>query len=82
MARVLINIPRNIRAGETFAVRTLIQHGMESGYRPDGAGGGTVVQAASHSSVLAPTSRSHCTRPRHRGTQTKKFNKFISLDTA
>jgi sulfur-oxidizing protein SoxZ len=39
MARVLINIPRNIRAGETFAIRTLIQHGMESGYRPDGAGG-------------------------------------------
>jgi sulfur-oxidizing protein SoxZ len=39
MARVLINIPRNIRAGEAFAIRTLIQHGMESGYRPDGAGG-------------------------------------------
>jgi sulfur-oxidizing protein SoxZ len=39
MARVLINIPRGIRAGETFAIRTLIQHGMESGYRPDGAGG-------------------------------------------
>ena len=39
MARVLINIPRQIRAGETFAIRTLIQHGMESGYGPDGAGG-------------------------------------------
>jgi sulfur-oxidizing protein SoxZ len=39
MARVLINIPRSIRAGETIAIRTLIQHGMESGYRPDGAGG-------------------------------------------
>ena len=39
MARVLINIPRSIRAGETIAIRTLIQHEMESGYRPDGAGG-------------------------------------------
>ncbi len=39
MARVLINIPRSIRAGGTIAIRTLIQHEMESGYRPDGAGG-------------------------------------------
>ncbi|MDB5316425.1 MAG: soxZ [Rhodospirillales bacterium] len=41
MARVLINIPREIRAGETIAIRTLIQHAMESGYRP-GADGNVV----------------------------------------
>lgn len=39
MARVLINIPRRVPAGETITIRTLIQHEMESGYRPDGAGG-------------------------------------------
>ncbi len=38
MARVQINIPREIRAGETIAIRTLIQHGMESGYRPGADG--------------------------------------------
>ncbi|MBR0654654.1 thiosulfate oxidation carrier complex protein SoxZ [Plastoroseomonas arctica] len=41
MARVLINIPREIHAGETITIRTLIQHGMESGYRP-GADGNVV----------------------------------------
>lgn len=38
MARVLINIPRTIRAGETVTIRTLIQHLMESGHRPSGDG--------------------------------------------
>jgi sulfur-oxidizing protein SoxZ len=38
MARVLISIPRQARAGEIITIRTLIQHVMESGYRPDAAG--------------------------------------------
>lgn len=38
MARVLINIPRQARAGEVITLRTLIQHVMETGYRPDAAG--------------------------------------------
>ncbi len=38
MARVLINIPRQARAGEVLTLRTLIQHTMETGYRPDAAG--------------------------------------------
>lgn len=38
MARVLINIPRQARAGEVITLRTLIQHTMETGYRPDAAG--------------------------------------------
>lgn len=33
MARTLVNIPRTARRGETIAVRVLIQHPMESGYR-------------------------------------------------
>lgn len=37
-ARTLINIPRAAGRGEVVAVRTLIQHPMESGYRPDAAG--------------------------------------------
>ena len=41
MARVLINIPRQARAGEVITLRTLIQHTMETGYRPDA--GGVVV---------------------------------------
>lgn len=38
MARVLINIPRQARAGEVMTLRTLIQHTMETGYRPDASG--------------------------------------------
>ena len=38
MARVLINAPRAVRAGQVFEVRALIQHVMETGYRPDASG--------------------------------------------
>ena len=38
MARTLVNIPRTARAGETIAVRALIQHPMESGYRVNANG--------------------------------------------
>ncbi len=38
MARVLLNVPRAARRGEVIEVRALIQHPMETGYRP-GAGG-------------------------------------------
>ena len=34
MARTLINLPRNPKRGEVIEIRTLIQHGMETGYRP------------------------------------------------
>ena len=33
MARVLLNLPREARRGETIEIRTLIQHPMESGFR-------------------------------------------------
>lgn len=38
MARVLINAPRTVRRGQVFEVRALIQHVMETGYRPDAGG--------------------------------------------
>lgn len=38
MARTLINIPRQAREGEVITLHTLIQHGMETGYRPDSSG--------------------------------------------
>jgi len=38
VARVLINAPRTARRGEVFEVRTLIQHPMETGYRPGASG--------------------------------------------
>lgn len=38
MARVLINIPAQARAGEIITLRTLIQHTMETGYRPGADG--------------------------------------------
>ncbi len=38
MARVLINAPRTVRRGQVFEVRALIQHPMETGYRPDASG--------------------------------------------
>jgi len=38
MARVLLNIPRSAKPGEVITIRTLIQHGMETGYRPGADG--------------------------------------------
>ena len=38
MVRVLINLPKQIRAGEPFEVKLLISHPMESGYRRDAMG--------------------------------------------
>jgi sulfur-oxidizing protein SoxZ len=38
MARVLLNIPRSAKPGEVITIRALIQHTMETGYRP-GANG-------------------------------------------
>lgn len=41
MARTLINIPSSPRRGEVIEIRALIQHPMETGYRP-GADGKTL----------------------------------------
>jgi sulfur-oxidizing protein SoxZ len=38
MARVLINVPKQIRANEAFEVKILISHPMESGQRRDQLG--------------------------------------------
>ena len=41
MARTLINIPSSPKRGEVIEIRALIQHPMETGYRP-GADGKTL----------------------------------------
>ena len=38
MASAIVSLPSNIRRGEIFTVRALIQHPMETGYRRDSAG--------------------------------------------
>jgi sulfur-oxidizing protein SoxZ len=38
MARVLLNIPRSAKRGDVLTIRTLIQHTMETGYRPGADG--------------------------------------------
>lgn len=38
MARALIHMPATARPGEVIAIRALIAHPMESGYRPDAGG--------------------------------------------
>ena len=38
MARALIQVTTSARRGEVIAVRTLIGHAMETGYRPDANG--------------------------------------------
>jgi len=38
MARTLIRVPATATRGEVIEIRTLIQHPMETGYRPDAAG--------------------------------------------
>jgi sulfur-oxidizing protein SoxZ len=38
MVRVLINVPKQVKRGETFDVKLLISHPMESGQRRDDMG--------------------------------------------
>ena len=38
MARTLINVPPKARKGEVIAIKTLISHDMETGYRIDNVG--------------------------------------------
>ena len=38
MARALINVPERARKGEVIAIKTLISHDMETGYRHDNVG--------------------------------------------
>ena len=38
MARALINVPSKAKRGEIIAIKTLISHPMETGYRPDSDG--------------------------------------------
>jgi sulfur-oxidizing protein SoxZ len=38
MARALINIPAKAKRGEIIAIKTLIQHEMETGFRPSAVG--------------------------------------------
>ena len=38
MARTLINVPAKAKKGEIIAIKTLISHDMETGYRHDNVG--------------------------------------------
>jgi sulfur-oxidizing protein SoxZ len=38
VARILTNAPRTVQRGQVFEIRTLIQHPMETGYRPGASG--------------------------------------------
>ncbi|MFL6796658.1 MAG: thiosulfate oxidation carrier complex protein SoxZ [Xanthobacteraceae bacterium] len=38
MARALINVPPRVKRGEIFEIKTLMQHDMETGFRPDNMG--------------------------------------------
>jgi sulfur-oxidizing protein SoxZ len=38
MARALINVPKQAKAGEIITIKTLISHEMETGYRHDNVG--------------------------------------------
>jgi sulfur-oxidizing protein SoxZ len=38
MARALINVPKAAKRGEIIAIKTLIQHEMETGFRPSATG--------------------------------------------
>lgn len=39
MARALVFLPSTVRHGEVCEIRATIAHAMETGHRPDGAGG-------------------------------------------
>jgi sulfur-oxidizing protein SoxZ len=38
MARALVNVPSTARRGEVIEIRALVQHPMETGFRPKGDG--------------------------------------------
>ena len=38
MARAFINLPASVRRGEVIEIRTLVNHPMETGYRPGADG--------------------------------------------
>ena len=38
MARTLINVPTRAKRGDIIEIKTMIQHPMETGYRPDSSG--------------------------------------------
>jgi sulfur-oxidizing protein SoxZ len=38
VARTLINVPKTAKKDEIIAIKTLISHEMETGYRPDSVG--------------------------------------------
>jgi len=38
MARALINVPKTAKKGDVIAIKTLISHDMETGYRHDNVG--------------------------------------------
>ena len=38
MARALINVPAKSKRGDIVEIKTLIQHEMETGFRPDNMG--------------------------------------------
>ena len=38
MARALINVPAKAKRGDVIEIKTLIQHDMETGFRPDNTG--------------------------------------------
>ncbi|MFN8719575.1 MAG: thiosulfate oxidation carrier complex protein SoxZ [Rhodospirillales bacterium] len=38
MARALVNVPSTARKGEVIEIRALVQHPMETGFRPKGDG--------------------------------------------
>jgi sulfur-oxidizing protein SoxZ len=38
MARALINVPRKAKRGEVITIKTLISHGMETGFRRNNVG--------------------------------------------
>ena len=39
MARALISVPTTAKRGDILEIKTLVQHPMETGYRPDNMGG-------------------------------------------
>ena len=38
MARALVNVPKTAKRGEVIAIKTLISHVMETGFRPSATG--------------------------------------------
>ncbi len=81
MARTLITVPPSARRGEVIEIRTLIQHPMETGYRP-GADGKVWRATSSAASAAATTAAARSSAELYAAVAANPLISFHTVATA